>query len=190
MGTYNNLLTTKTIRVNSEGGRESINLIRSMGKDVMFRNAPAWEQALLSRMEYLWSTRDYPKYTTHEGAEDGWPVYERIEQSYFTDHYPSTRILAGFLRRGEGKMLTFEKWAHLKVLVSPLSATVDTLSEQRQITDMLTESGIMHAGQWQVGKFNDFGRGVSETYVLVYAKNSDDLTLAKMVLAGHFEVVS
>lgn len=125
MGTYNELLTTKTIRVKlPDGTRETLNTYRYMGKQ-SYRDTPRpWEQALIQRMENIFYERGYPKYVCGADPDAGWSVYERIEQTYFTDEYPSKRILAGFLRKGEGKMLHFEKWHRVMIDIT------DTLNSQ------------------------------------------------------------
>lgn len=176
MGVYNYLLTTKTIRVKTAEGRETINLMSYISKESS-SPVPAWEQALICRMDDLWRCRDFPKYVTGDNPEDNWTVYERIEASSFTDHYPSTRILAGYLRRGEGKMFHFEKWSRLKVLVSSRDFTA-----QNEINGKLRESGLM-GEKWSTSTFRD---DTGEEYVIVYARDEADITRAALVLAGEY----
>jgi hypothetical protein len=178
MGVYNYLLTSKTIRVKTATGRETLHLMKYLSKESS-QPAPAWEQGLISRMDYMWSCRDLPKYVTNDDAGEGWPVYEEIRQTCFTDDYPSSRILAGFLRKGEGRMLTFEKWERLKVCVG--TKTDFHYSAQYHVQEKLRESGLMNS-EWTSSRFRD---GVGE-YVFVYVKDPTDLVLAKLVLAGDY----
>ena len=178
MGVYNKLLTTKTIRVKMENGRETLNIDRYMGKYSSWGKPRAWEQALMSRMDDIFAARGYPKYVTGDGADEGWPVYERVEIASYTDEYPSSRILAGFLRRGEGKMLHFEKWSRLMVDVTKGYKH----SIQTEISETLRESGVV--GTFQTSTFNDIIDGLGETFVVIYTPEDAGVIRAKLVLAG------
>ena len=184
MGIYNEILTTKTIRVKTEGGgRETLNTHRYVSKQSSWDRARPWEQALIQRMENIFYERGYPKYVTGSEPGDGWPVYERIEQTYFTDDYPSTRIFAGYLRKGEGKMLHFEKWGRIFVEIGQMSEP----GVQNEISTMLRDSGAV--GRFQTSKFYDRVDGNIRGYVVIYSPNEHDLTMAKMILSGEYKIV-
>jgi len=153
LGVYNYLLTTKTIRVKTDEGRETINLMCYVSKQSSWET-PAWETALLSRMEYVWAQREYPKYVTGDDTGPGWSVYEEIRSASFTDDYPSTRIFAGYLRAGSGKMLHFEKWKRVRVAVEAKRGDDGHYAAQREVQDKLRESGLM-GGEWMTSRFTD-----------------------------------
>lgn len=188
MGIYNELLTTKTIRVKlPDGSRETVNTYRCMGKQSHWDKARPWEQALIQRMENIFYERGYPKYVCGDDPGEGWPVYERVEQTYFTDEYPSKRILAGFLRKGDGKMLHFDKWQRVMIDITDTlnsNSNIYESSIQQDISGKLRESGVI--SKFQTSTFNERHDGRTRTFVVLYSPNEHDIAMMKVVLAGEY----
>lgn len=116
MTAYAKLVTTKSRKLSlADGSKVEVNLYRHMGKPTRWGPVPAWEQALLARMDNLFRERGLPKYVMADDADEGYPVYEAAPY-YFLDDTVTDKIFAGYVR-GHGRNLRFEKWERFMVKV-------------------------------------------------------------------------
>lgn len=173
MGLGSNLVTTKSRKMAlPDGTKVEVNLARSMGKAWTWGGRPAWEKAMIARLQDIWALRGGPKYATFDGygeGMDGFAIYEN-PPVYYTDGADASIMFAGFVR-GSGRNLRFEKWERVMIPV-PTYPKFEPDVLQRETSGKVAGMGCMVKQFYDVSDNNKW-------YVVVHAPNAAVLAEVK-----------